>query len=117
MARKSTWATWGLILGAIAGILWIISGISMALGGILGGIDAFSDTVTWLDNIGGGLTNVIYGIIIAVIGLVVLLLSIGRFGMKYVFIGIILIVFAIVAGGLPALLALIGGIFYIVAGA
>jgi hypothetical protein len=118
MVKKKEWAAWGRILGALAGILWIVSGILQAIGGILG--DNFTNiinTAAWLEGLGGVVTGLIYAIIIIVIGVLVLLLSIGRFGINYVVIGILLIVFAIVASGLPAILALIGGIFYIIAGA
>ncbi len=115
MVRRSSWATWGRILGAIAGILWIISGILQAIGGILStNFTNIVNTATWLDGVGGAL---VYAIVIIVIGVLVLLLSINRFGLSYVIIGILLIVFAILSGGLPAILALIGGIFYIIAGA
>ena len=118
MARRSSWAEAGRILGAISGILLIASGILQLIGGILG--DNVWDIVNfagWLNDLGGVITGVIYAIIIIVIGVLVLLLSIGRFGMNYILIGILLIIFAIIAGGLPALLALIAGICYIVAGA
>ncbi len=118
MAKKKQWAAWGRILGALAGILWIVSGVLQAIGGILGeNFTNIINTATWLDGLGGVITDLIYAIIIIVIGVLVLLLSIGRFGINYVVIGILLIVFAFISGGLPAILALIGGIFYIIAGA
>ncbi len=117
MARKSSWATWGRILGAIAGILWIVSGVLQLIGDILG--ESFTNivnTAAWLNGLGGVITDLIYAIVIIVIGVLVFLLSVGRFGIKYLIIGILLIVFAIIGSGLPAILALIGGIFYIIAG-
>jgi hypothetical protein len=118
MARKSSWAEVGRILGAISGILLIVSGILQLIGGILGdNVWAVVNFAGWLNDLGGVITGVIYAIIIIVLGVLILLLSIGRFGLNYVLIGILLIIFAIIAGGLPALLALIGGICYIVAGA
>ena len=118
MVKKKEWAAWGRILGALAGILWIVSGVLQAIGGILGeNFTNIINTATWLDGLGGVITDLIYAIIIIVICVLVLLLSIGRFGINYVVIGILLIVFAFVSGGLPAILALIGGIFYIIAGA
>ncbi len=113
MVRRSSWASWGRILGAIAGILWIISGILQLIGSLLS--DKFTDilnTASWLYP----LNNIVYAIVIIIIGVLILLLSINRFGLSYVIIGILLIVFAILSGGLPAILALIGGIFYIIAG-
>jgi len=117
MVRKKEWATWGLVLGAIAGVLWILTGLSMAIeGGFLGAFDGFTNTVSWLDDALGATRFIISGIIIAVIGVFTLLVSIGRIGINYVFIGVILIIFAIIGGGIPAILALVGGIFYIIAG-
>ena len=117
MARKSSWAEAGRILGAIAGILWIVSGILQIIGTVLGdNIVAIINTAAWLYDLGGVITGLIYAIIIIVIGVLVLLLSVGRFHISYVLLGILLIIFAIIASGLPALLALIGGICYIVAG-
>ena len=118
MVTKKQWAIWGLVLGAIAGALWILTGLSMAIeGGFLGSaFDGFTGTVSWLDDALGATKYIVSGIIIAVIGVLTLLISIGRLGINYVFIGVILIIFAIIAAGIPGFLALVGGIFYIIAG-
>jgi len=117
MARKSTWAELGRIFGALSGILLIVSGVLQAIGNIFDeSVWDIVNTAGWLNNVSSSIEGLVYAIIIIVIGVLILLLSIGRFGLKYVVIGILLIVFAIIAGGLPAILALIGGIFYIIAG-
>lgn len=120
MAKKNKQlANWGSTLGAIGGILWIIIGVLMVIGvaasGILSVIDVFN-TYNWIAGLGGGLTALVSGIIWIAIGAFVLLLSIGRFGLNWVAIGIILIVFAIIGSGIPAILVLIGGILFIIAG-
>jgi hypothetical protein len=118
MARKrSAWAHWGTILGVLAGAFYIVVGVLTILGTIAQGILDVFYTASWLNRIGGGLEALILGIIMIVLGVLIVLLCIGRFGLNYVVIGILLIIFAIIGSGLPAILALIAGIFFIIAGA
>ena len=117
MAKKKQWAQWGTIFGVLGGALWIVMGILSILEQALGGVlDAFY-TASWLNSIGGGLEALVIGIIMIALGALVVLLCLGRFGLNYVLIGILLIVFAIIGSGIPAILILIGGIFFIIAGA
>ena len=116
MAKKKEWAQWGTIFGILGGALMIVGGVLKVLETIAVG---FVDVIykgSWLNGL-GGITPLIIGIIWIALGALVVLICIGRFGMSYVPIGIILIVFAIIGSGLPAILILIGGIFFIIAGA
>ena len=112
MAKKNkTLANWGSILGAIAGILWVLVGIFIVLDEAAGGFTDAFNTLNWVGNLGGGLEAIVIGIIWIVIGALATLLSIGRFGLNWIVIGILLIVFAVIGSGIPAILALIGGIY------
>lgn len=117
MAKKKELARWGTIFGVLGGAFWIIVGVLTILETIAAGIMDVFYTASWLDKVGGGLQPLILGIILIAIGALVVLLCLGRFGLSYVVIGILLIVFAIIGSGLPAILTLIGGIFFIIAGA
>ncbi|NPD87448.1 MAG: hypothetical protein HGN29_01910 [Asgard group archaeon] len=116
MAKKNkSLANWGSIFGIIGGIIEIIVGVLMAIGGILESVLDIFNTANW---IGGnlGLSVLIAAIILIAIGALSILLALGRFGLDYIVIGILLIVLGIVGGGIGGLLVIIGGILFLIAG-
>ncbi len=92
---------WGRILSLIGGVLLIVQGILQAIGQNLG------------PSVFGTLNNVIIGIIAIVLGALILALAYKEFGLSDIIIGILILVLGIIAGGWGALLAIIGGILYI----
>ena len=117
MARKRKGlANWGSIFGIIGGAIEIAVGVLMIIGNILTNIIEIFNTANWLGNLVGGGNDLIGPIILIVIGALSLLLALGRFGLDYIVIGILLIVFGIVGSGIGGLLVLIGGILFLIAG-
>jgi hypothetical protein len=116
MAKKNkSLANWGSILGVVGGIIEVVVGVLWLIGGILESIIDIFNTANW---IGGnlGLATTIAAIILIVIGALSILLALGRFGLDYIVIGILLIVLGIVGGGIGGLLVIIGGILFLIAG-
>lgn len=116
MAKKNkSLANWGSIFGIIGGIIEVVVGVLMIIGGILESVLDIFNTANW---VGGnlGLSALIAAIILIVIGALSILLALGRFGLNYVVIGILLIVLGIVGGGIGGLLVIIGGVLFLIAG-
>ncbi|MHA1953360.1 MAG: hypothetical protein ACXAAM_04005 [Candidatus Heimdallarchaeaceae archaeon] len=116
MAKKNkSLANWGSIFGIIGGIIEVVVGVLWLIGDIITDIIDIFNTANW---IGGnlGLETLIAAIILIVIGALSILLALGRFGLNYVVIGILLIVLGIVGGGIGGLLVIIGGVLFLIAG-
>ena len=116
MAKKNkSLANWGSILGIVGGIIEVAVGVLWLIGGIIESVVDIFNTANW---IGGnlGLEATIAAIILIVIGALSILLALGRFGLDYIVIGILLIVLGIVGGGIGGLLVIIGGILFLIAG-
>lgn len=115
MAKKNKkLANWGSIFGVIGGIIEIVIGVLWIIGDILAEVVQIFNYVNWV----GGLSAnaILSAIVLIVIGVISLLLALGRFGLDWVVLGILLIVLGIVGGGIGGLLILIGGILFLIAG-
>ncbi len=113
MATKKQLANWGSILALIGGILEVAVGVLMLIGGILESILDIFNKSNWLGPLVGN--DLVSAIILIVVGVIVILIAIGRFGLNYTVIAIIFIILGIIGSSLAALLILIGGILYLIA--
>ena len=114
MAKKNkSLANWGSIFGIVGGIIEVVVGVLWIIGDIIASVVEIFNKVNW---VGGYLEPTIAAIVLIVIGALSILLALGRFGLDYIVIGILLIVLGIVGGGIGGLLVLIGGILFLIAG-
>ena len=114
--RNAGLANVGSILSVLGGAIEIAVGVLTIIGEALGGIVDIFNTANWVADIGSGLGNIILGIILIAIGVVTVLLALGRFGLDWIILGILLIVLGVVGGGIGGLLVIIGGILFLIAG-
>ena len=113
MAKKNKkLANWGSILALIGGIIEAAVGVLMLIGGLLEEILDIFNTASWVGNFGPPL---VHAIILIVIGVLSILIALGRFGLDWIAIGILLIILGIVGSGIGGLLVIIGGILFLIA--
>ncbi len=106
----------GSILAVLGGAIEVAVGVLTILGEALGGIVDIFNKANWVSELGGGLEALVIGIILIAIGVISILLALGRFGLDWIILGILLIVLGIVGSGIGGLLVIIGGILFLIAG-
>ncbi|MHA1400374.1 MAG: hypothetical protein ACTSQE_08495 [Candidatus Heimdallarchaeaceae archaeon] len=113
--KKADFRKWGKILATIGGILFIVGGVLLLLNIVL----HFGLGTLESDMIAKGfiLRFIPFDILIAVIGIALGVLSIAFPNTKLsdFLLGLLLIIIGIIGIGIPGLLVVISGIFYIVA--
>ncbi|MBY9001126.1 MAG: hypothetical protein KGD64_09445 [Candidatus Heimdallarchaeota archaeon] len=114
--RNKSLSNVGSILAVLGGAIEIAIGVLTLIGETLGGIVDIFNTANWVSSLGGGLESLIIAIILIVIGVISILLALGRFGLDWIILGIILIVLGVVGSGIGGLLVIIGGILFLIAG-
>jgi hypothetical protein len=114
--RNKSLSNVGTILGVLGGAIEVAVGVLMLIGGTLESIVVIFNTANWVSKIGGELETLIVAIILIVIGVLSILLALGRFGLDWIVLGILLIVLGVVGSGIGGLLVIIGGILFLIAG-
>ncbi len=114
--RNKSLSNVGSILAVLGGAIEVAVGVLMLIGGTLESIVDIFNTANWVSSIGGGLESLIVAIILIVIGVLSILLALGRFGLDWIVLGILLIVLGVVGSGIGGLLVIIGGILFLIAG-
>ncbi|MHA1551759.1 MAG: hypothetical protein ACTSQC_07425 [Candidatus Heimdallarchaeaceae archaeon] len=118
--RNKSLSNVGSILAVLGGAIEVAVGVLMLIGETLGGIVDIFNTANWLGDLVGGLGAIVGAIILIVIGVLSILLALGRFGLDWIVdwivLGILLIVLGVVGSGIGGLLVIIGGILFLIAG-
>ncbi len=114
--RNKSLSNVGSILAVLGGAIEVAVGVLMLIGETLGGVVDIFNTANWLGDLTAGLGAIVGAIILIVIGVLSILLALGRFGLDWIILGILLIVLGVVGSGIGGLLVIIGGILFLIAG-